>query len=146
MDQSLQEFVQQERVRFREEEVLIYITKKCCEECLFFSEVVIPSTLKEEAIRHTLADETMIECLAITVAERRGYATPEVSCCFGFYYNFLDRIPILQDAQRDGRIRFFDISHLPGLRETGYKIIEQQGYSHERFIPIRKREENDEEK
>ena len=144
MDQTNRQFVEEERKRYREEGVLIYVTKKCCKECFFFSEAVVPSTVKENMLREVLEMETMVECLAVTVSERYGYTTPEASCCFGFYYNYLERIPMLQEAQQDGRIRFFDISHMPGVRESGCMLLSGKGYTTEKMIPIRrKREKHD---
>jgi hypothetical protein len=123
MDKAWQMRLEQERERLRESRTVVYVTKRCCGECILFPNKPFTDEQQQRCLTETLRDERFFECIRITIARRLNtFYPPEYVCCYGFFYQYHDRVSILKDALEDQRIQFLDIDGLPGLRESGLLI------------------------
>ena len=98
----------------------ILVTNRGCAECFYTPGYHIPKQAQEQR----KADPyTIPECLCVTGARRLGSSVPAFVLCYGFYYTHWHENSYLLAAKEADLISFFDITGLPGLRESGLHLI-----------------------
>jgi len=104
----------------------IHVVQKSCRDCVLFPGRPITGEELKQLVTDMLESERYFECVNVTVARYLGRSAPD-TCCYGFFYRYADRIPVLREAMREGKIHFLDGDGLPGLRETGLQLYEVNG-------------------
>ena len=94
-----------------------YVAGSACKECIYTPERLLSDEKTAQAKQILENNQCPLECICCTVAQHRGLMVPDVHC-YAQYYLTWHTNPYLRALKEAGLVRFYDISALPGMRET----------------------------